>query len=329
MIPGLGFRPTSEAGTKAKSTNLALLAPFQEPNYRTLMKLQDTTNPMSSIGAKTLFSENDMQKKLHIVENFHIRLIGMYSSHGGPEWSSQGQMESDFLHHIDLIISGRRQVVHNGKVIELEPGWAWYLPGCTPVERRCRETFKVYFLKFRCEWLPGVDPLLDWPERKPIRLGRWHESSFFKDWRFERGHEVKNILLLQSQIQSWLAKSLPDLDCIILNHIRTHGRFKPVFDLIEDHLGADLRIETLAAALRLPVDAFSRAFARSTGLSPKAYLNRRLNQEAIKLLIRSDALIKEVADELRFADEYYFSRFFKKLNGVPPVDYRNKLFGGG
>jgi len=293
------------------------------------MKLRDTTNPMSSVGARTLFSENDLQKKLQIAENFHIHLIGLYYSEGGPEWSSQGQAESDFLHHIDLTLSGRRQIVHQGKVIELAPGWAWYLPGCTPVERRCEESFKVYFLKFRCEWLPGVDPLLDWPERKPIRLGSWHEKMLLKDWQLGRGQEVKSLLLLQSQIQSWLAKSLPDMDKIIINHIQTHGRFKPAFDLIEERLGADLRIETLAATLRLPVSAFSMAFARSTGLSPKAYLNRRLNQEAIKLLIRSDALIKEVADELRFADEYYFSRFFKKLNGMPPADYRKKLFGRG
>jgi len=284
---------------------------------------------MSSVGAKTIFSENDLQKKLQIVENFHIHLIGFYSSEGGSEWSSNGKAESDFLHHIDLTISGRREIVHGGKIIELEPGWAWFLPGCTPVVRRCQERFKVYFLKFRCEWLPGVDPLLDWSERKPIRLGRWHEKTFLKDWQFGRGHEVKSLLLLQSQIQSWLARSLPDLDKIIINHIQTHGRFKPVFDLIEERLGADLRIETLAATLRLPVSAFSMAFARSTGMSPKAYLNRRLNQEAIKLLIRPDVLIKEVADALHFADEYYFSRFFKKLNGVPPADYRNKMFGRG
>ena len=60
-------------------------------------------------------------------------------------------------------------------------------------------------------------------------------------------------------------------------------------------------------------------------MSPKAYLNRRLNQEAIKLLICSDAPVKEVAYKLKFADEYYFSRFFKKLNGVSPTPYRSRI----
>ena len=77
--------------------------------------------------------------------------------------------------------------------------------------------------------------------------------------------------------------------------------------------------------MKLPLHAFSMTFSRSVGMSPKAYLNRRLNQEAIKLLIRSDAPVKEVAFKLGFADEFYFSRFFKKLNGTPPAPYRRSF----
>lgn len=292
------------------------------------MKLRDTTNPKAHFRARTLYSENDLQKKLQIVENFHVHLIGAYYSEGGPEWSSEGREESDYLHHIDLVLEGSREVIHNGKSYVLVPGQAWFLPGCFPVARRCDGRFRVYYLKFRCEWLPGVDPLLDWPERQPVCLGTWNEKTLLEEWRLGvPGREVQSLLVVQAQIQSWLASSLPAMDEIIQNHINTHGRFQPVFDLIEKRLGADLRVEMLAAAMRLPVSAFSMAFARSTGLSPKAYLNRRLNQEAIRLLIRSDALVKEVADQLRFADEYYFSRFFKKLNGVPPAEYRQKVLG--
>jgi AraC-like DNA-binding protein len=69
------------------------------------------------------------------------------------------------------------------------------------------------------------------------------------------------------------------------------------------------------------------AFSRSMGMSPKAWLSRRLNQEAIKLLIQSDEPIKEVAFRLKFVDEYHFSRFFKRLNGMAPTAYRQRFFG--
>jgi AraC-like DNA-binding protein len=212
-------------------------------------------------------------------------------------------------------------------VTELAPGWAWFLPGCTPVERRCAEPCQLYFIKFRCEWLPGVDPLLDWPERRPLRLGRWDETVFRKLHQSGQGPDMKSLLLLQSQIYLWLTKALPDLEQIISAHVQSHRRFERVFDLMDSRLGADLRVCNLAAAMRLPLAAFSMAFSRSVGMSPKAWLSRRLNQEAIKLLIQSDVPTKDVAQQLKFADEYHFSRFFKRLNGIAPTPYRQKFFG--
>jgi len=290
------------------------------------MKFQDTTNPITQRGVRTLFTELDARKSLDLVAPFRIHLIGLYYNQVGPEWGSGGREESDFLHHIDLTCSGRRQVVHAGKVTELTPGWAWFLPGCTPVARKCQEDSRVFFLKFRCEWLPGVDPLLDWPERRPLRLGRWNEKEFRKLWKKDHEPDTQSLFLLQAKIYTWLAESLPSLEPIILQHRKSHGRFEPVFELIERRLGADLRLEDLAAAMKLPVNGFSMAFSRSVGSSPKAHLNRRLNQEAIRLLIQSDVSVKEVAEQLKFADEFYFSRFFKKLNGVPPAAYRQKFF---
>jgi AraC-like DNA-binding protein len=269
------------------------------------------------------------QRDIELVERFRLHLIGVYSAQVGPSWSSGGRVEGDFLHHVDLVCSGRRQVVHEGKVTELTPGWAWFLPGCTPVVRRCSEPCRLYFIKFRCEWLPGVDPLLDWPARRPIRLGRWDESMFRKVRQSGQGLDVKHLLLLQSQIYVWLARALPDLEQIISTHVQSHSRFERVFDLMETRLGADLRVCDLAATMRLPISAFSTAFSRSVGMSPKAWISRRLNQEAIKLLLQSDATTREIALELKFADEYHFSRFFKRMNGVAPTPYRQRNMTAG
>jgi AraC-like DNA-binding protein len=291
------------------------------------VKLQDTTNPSAHSGCQTLFSESAFQKGQELVERFRIHLVGVYYAEVGPSWDSGGVGEGDFLHHIDLVCSGCRQVVHEGRVTELAPGAAWFLPGSTPVERRCAEPCKLYFIKFRCEWLPGVDPLLDWPGRRPIRLGQWDETFFRKLRQSGQAMDVKSLMLLQSQIYIWLAKALTDLEEIIGKHLLSHSRFERVFELMEQGLGADLRVNDLAAASKLPASAFSMAFSRNVGMSPKAWLSRRLNQEAIRLLIQSDVTTKEVAQQLKFNDEYHFSRFFKRLNGVAPTLYRQKFFG--
>ena len=124
------------------------------------------------------------------------------------------------------------------------------------------------------------------------------------------------------RIVDWIAGAVPNLNEVILQHIQTHSQFNTVFDLIERKLAPNLRIEELARAYGTTLHAFSMAFARNTGMSPKAYVKRRLNQEAMQLLLNSDLKIKDVASRLRFGDEFHFSRFFRTANGLAPLRYR-------
>lgn len=65
-------------------------------------------------------------------------------------------------------------------------------------------------------------------------------------------------------------------------------------------------------------------FQKATKHSPMDfYLNIKM-QEACKLLRSSDLLIYEIAQQLGYKDQYYFSRIFKKVIGTSPLNYRNK-----
>lgn len=289
------------------------------------MRLIDTTDPGAHGRVRTLTSSAGAAREARLAGKFRMHLLGMYFSQVGPEWGSAGKRQSDYLHHVDIALSGRRQVVCGGRVHDLVPGQVWFLPGNTPVERRCEEKCEVLFFKFFCEWLPGVDPLLDWPERGP----RMAEHCRVKEWRKwiapARSIGVAELLQLRGRLLAWLALAVPELDEVISQHLATHTQFTRVFDLIERRLGADLRLISLAGAHGTTAEAFSMAFSRSTGMSPKEYLTRRLNQEALQLVINTDSKMKEIAERLRFTDEFYFSRFFKKLNGCAPSEYRARL----
>lgn len=291
------------------------------------MRLENTTSPANEPGVKTIFSAESARHQLNLLDRLRFVLVGLYHCKIGPEWSSNGRLESDYLHHIDIALTGRRQVVFHGEVMDIKPGMAYWFPGNTPLERRCRERCEVVFLKLRCEWLPGVDPFLDWPDRRPAETGSG-DLGFWRAWREpKRALTTSRLLQLQARISECVATAVPDLDQVIGNHLRTHAQFQAVFKLIEEKLGADLRVEALAKAHGTSLHAYSMAFSRNTGLSPKAYLKRRLNQEAIQLVINTDIKLKQVAEQLRFCDEYHFSRFFRKANGLPPLAYRRALRG--
>jgi AraC-like DNA-binding protein len=136
---------------------------------------------------------------------------------------------------------------------------------------------------------------------------------------------IASILGLRGRLMWWMVQTIPELDEVIALHLAGHSRFSDVFQHIEDHLGADLRLADLADVHGTTPGAFAAAFTRSTGISPKEYLQRRLNQEAIRWVMSSDLKMKHVAERLRFSDEYYFSRFFKKSNGCSPMHYRERL----
>ena len=101
-------------------------------------------------------------------------------------------------------------------------------------------------------------------------------------------------------------------------------RWKKVFEYIHEKADASTSIADLAAIYQDTADHFSRLFSREFHVTAKHYLETELVRRAGKQLLFSNKTIKEIADELNFSDEFYFSRFFRKNTGVAPGRYRKQ-----
>ena len=86
-------------------------------------------------------------------------------------------------------------------------------------------------------------------------------------------------------------------------------------------------IEAVSAELGLSSTAFRRKFTRLAGLSPSRYRTMRLIDRACELMQSTRMLDKEIAVNLGFCDEFYFSRRFKEVTGQSPRDFRHELHG--
>lgn len=95
--------------------------------------------------------------------------------------------------------------------------------------------------------------------------------------------------------------------------------------LLQDSLDQQLDMEKLARQLPMGYSSFRKAFKKYIGDSPNQYhLNLRLNRA--KDLLTSTALnINEVADQTGFDSVFYFSKLFKKKNGMSPKFYRTSI----
>ncbi|QMW04812.1 helix-turn-helix domain-containing protein [Spirosoma foliorum] len=122
----------------------------------------------------------------------------------------------------------------------------------------------------------------------------------------------------------------------ILGVLNTISRFKaydndPVGRLIakaefilQESYETQVDVEELASQLPMGYSAFRKAFKRITGVSPNQYhLNLRLSR-ARDLLINTNLNISEITNQTGFESVYYFSKLFKKKNGLSPVAFRKQ-----
>lgn len=92
--------------------------------------------------------------------------------------------------------------------------------------------------------------------------------------------------------------------------------------LLQESIENPVNLEEMVKDLPMGYSRFRKIFKETTGLSPNQYhLNLRLDK-AKDLLTSTNLTINEVAYQTGFDSIFYFSRLFKKKNGLPPKEYR-------
>jgi AraC family transcriptional regulator, transcriptional activator for feuABC-ybbA operon len=62
----------------------------------------------------------------------------------------------------------------------------------------------------------------------------------------------------------------------------------------------------------------------ATGYPIITYFNKMKIEKAKELLIEGNKKVKEVAYELGYTNEFYFSRMFKRIEGLSPIKFYSK-----
>ena len=93
-------------------------------------------------------------------------------------------------------------------------------------------------------------------------------------------------------------------------------------DMLAGDLTGATPLQEIAKACGLSVSHFSRAFRRSTGLAPHAWLLQTRLETAKTMLRRRDASLAMIALTCGFADQSHFTRMFTRRVGLSPGAWR-------
>jgi AraC family transcriptional regulator len=95
-----------------------------------------------------------------------------------------------------------------------------------------------------------------------------------------------------------------------------------VKEFVDANLDGDISVMQLASVCGLSGHHFSRAFRRSTRMTPHQWLLRRRVDQAKHLLRNSKLPLSEIAVVCGFAHQSHFTRVFKRLAGVSPGQWQ-------
>jgi AraC family transcriptional activator of pobA len=80
-----------------------------------------------------------------------------------------------------------------------------------------------------------------------------------------------------------------------------------------------------AGLLHLSPDHLNEIVRRHSGKTVLTHIHERILVEAKRLLLHTEQSVKEIADQLGFADAAYFNRWFRRMEETTPVLYRESI----
>lgn len=119
--------------------------------------------------------------------------------------------------------------------------------------------------------------------------------------------------------------------CALVNKhsIRNYSLpIQKVITRIDFDLTADLSLKATAHYLNVNASYLSNLFKKETGYTLSDYVNMKRTEHAVYLLCNTQLSISSIAQGCGILDDNYFTKLFKKYQGMTPTQFRQNHFYG-
>lgn len=97
---------------------------------------------------------------------------------------------------------------------------------------------------------------------------------------------------------------------------------KLLLDFISENYKNDYSDKQIYEKFGLSRTAYYNILSKNLGVTKTEFVNKKRMEEAKRLLTATEMTIAEIASNVGYKDQNYFSRIFSKHNGMSPLKYR-------
>lgn len=144
------------------------------------------------------------------------------------------------------------------------------------------------------------------------------------DHEAARDSIVRATILLKAELERMTTAALPEAGPGQLAGWQVH-RLRA---FIDDHLDETIHIASLAGVARRSATYFCRAFKRTFGETPHAYVVGRRLHRARHLMLTTDLALSEIASSCGLTDQAHLCRLFRQTVGQSPAIWRRERRDG-
>lgn len=242
-----------------------------------------------------------------------------------------------------LVLEGWLTIIYNGRQLTLGPNDLYiYSPGMSVTIVSATKNYRGICLLVDEHLTLESDTVRDMIRIAYLPIMRLHEPkiAISDDTATILGGRMEEILRYLSSGNSNKGAIVEHLYAVFLLDIQnalehtssteqSGKRMEDVFvgfiRLLPENFLEHHDISFYAQSLNITTTYLSRAVRQLAGRTVVGYVNQFLMMEATFLLRTSKMSIAQISDRLHFSDQAAFSKFFSRMQGESPREYRRKL----
>jgi AraC family transcriptional regulator, transcriptional activator of pobA len=165
----------------------------------------------------------------------------------------------------------------------------------------------------------------------PLHFNNWEDvifldSLFNKAIKLVSNEENKTTELLRSFLDIILnySANLYPVDENLLVKGKGHLLVKRFYQLLEKRYRENLTVTNYADILSVTPNHLTQTLKQLTGKTSLEIIKSKQLLEIKRLLVHTNLGVSEISNQMNFADQSYFTKFFKRETGLLPLAYRNE-----